>query len=394
MVERAQAFHDRLRKEQRATEERGRYSDELHEEFRRAGFYRCLQPRLFGGYEFDVPTWFRVVRELSRGCPSTGWMIGVAAGHALVMGSYFDEQTQAEVFGPDGEFIAASMAAPNGTATRHPDGWRIEGTWRYCSGAPIANYFLPAVIVHREDGPDVVGVAVVPGEQWRVLDDWHGFLGMRGSGSNTIVVDEAVVPDAYVLAMDMLDADIAEGTPGSRLHGNPLYAGRLLSFFHGELLAVVLGTVRAALDEYESIIRTRPARFAPYGPRYESAEFQRPFGLALGMAETAEAVLQVAGDRFMEYSRRGLEGGESFTLEEDMRGLAMLEHAGRLLWEASDLLFRTGGSSASKEGERLHMYYRDVSVYRQHISAQYEPIAERLAKLELGLLKTISRTAV
>jgi 3-hydroxy-9,10-secoandrosta-1,3,5(10)-triene-9,17-dione monooxygenase len=103
--------------------------------------------------------------------------------------------------------------------------------------------------------------------------------------------------------------------------------------------------------------------------------------------------MHVAADRFMDYSRRGFEGGEPFSLKEDMRGLAMLEHAGRLLWEAGELLFRTGGSSASREGERLQMYHRDLSVYRQHMSAQYEPIAERLARLELGLLTRISRTA-
>jgi 3-hydroxy-9,10-secoandrosta-1,3,5(10)-triene-9,17-dione monooxygenase len=393
LVERAAAFRTRLREEQRATEERGRYSDELHEEFRRAGFYRLLQPKRFGGYEFDVGTHFRVVREISRGCPSTGWMLGVAAGHALVMGSYFPAEVQADVFGPDGEFLAASMAAPTGTATAHADGWRIEGTWRYCSGAPIANYFLPAVLVRREGERDVVGVAVVPREQWRVLDDWNGFLGLRGSGSNAIAVDGAIVPDAYVVPMDMLDADVAGGTPGSALHGNPLYGGRALTFFHGELIATMVGAARAALDEYEEIIRTRPGRFAPYGPRYESAEFQRPFGLALGMTEAAEAVMEVAADRFMAYSRRGFEGGEPFTLQEDMRGLAMLEHAGRLLWEAGELLFRTAGSSSSRAGERLQMYYRDLSVYRQHMSAQYETIAERLAKLELGLLSTISRTA-
>ena len=393
MIERAAALRPRLREEQAATEERGRYSDDVHDEFRRAGFYRCLQPRLYGGYQFDVPTYFRVVQEISRGCPSTGWMMGVAAGHALVMGSYFPEQVQAEVFGTDGEFLAASMAAPTGTATRHPGGWRIEGTWRYCSGAPIANHFLPAVLVRRDDEPDIVGIAVVAKEQWTMLDDWDGFLGLRGSGSNAIAVAGAVVPDAYVVPMDMLDADVDDGTPGSRLHGSPLYGGRLLSFFHGELIATMSGTVRAALDEYEEIIRTRPGRFAPYGPRYESPEFQRPFGLALGLAEAAEAVMHVAADRFMDYSRRGFEGGEPFSLKEDMRGLAMLEHAGRLLWEAGELLFRTGGSSASREGERLQMYYRDLSVYRQHMSAQYEPIAERLARLELGLLTRISRTA-
>jgi 3-hydroxy-9,10-secoandrosta-1,3,5(10)-triene-9,17-dione monooxygenase len=392
MIERARAFRRRLRQEQRATEGRGRYSEELHEEFRRAGFYRALQPRLYGGYEFDVGTYFRVVREISRGCPSTGWMMGVTGGHALVMGSYFSEQVQADVFGPEGDFLAASMAAPTGTATPYRGGWQIDGTWRYCSGAPIANYFLPAVLVRREGEPDLVGMAVVPREQWTMLDDWHGFLGLRGSGSNTIVVDGAVVPDAYVISMDMLDADVADGTPGSRLHGSPLYGGRVLTFFHGELVSTMAGAVRAALDEYGEMIRTLPGRFAPYGARYESAEFQRPFGLALGMADAAEAVTSFAADRITEYSRRGFEGGQPYSLEEDLRGLAMLEHAGRLLWEAGELLFRTGGSSASRQGERLQMYYRDLSVYRQHISAQYETIAERLARLKLGLVTRIDRT--
>ena len=84
MVERARALRPWLREEQRATEDRGRYSEEIHEEFRRAGFYRCLQPRRFGGYEFDVGTFYRVVQEISCGCPSTGWMMSLAAGHALL----------------------------------------------------------------------------------------------------------------------------------------------------------------------------------------------------------------------------------------------------------------------------------------------------------------------
>ena len=69
MIERAAALRPRLREEQAATEERGRYSDDVHEEFRRAGFYRSLQPRLYGGYQFDVPTYFRVVRECLAGAP-------------------------------------------------------------------------------------------------------------------------------------------------------------------------------------------------------------------------------------------------------------------------------------------------------------------------------------
>jgi 3-hydroxy-9,10-secoandrosta-1,3,5(10)-triene-9,17-dione monooxygenase len=125
MVERARALRPWLREEQRATEQRGRYSEEIHEEFRRAGFYRCLQPRRYGGYEFDVGTFYRVVQEISRGCPSTGWMLSLAAGHALLLASYFPEQAQMQAFGPDGEFLAPSVASLTGSAAPSAGGIRL-----------------------------------------------------------------------------------------------------------------------------------------------------------------------------------------------------------------------------------------------------------------------------
>ena len=80
MIERATALQPRLRAEQDETERRGRYSEALHREFRKAGFYRCLQPRRFGGCEFDVKTYYRLGIELSRGDPSVGWGLLVGAG--------------------------------------------------------------------------------------------------------------------------------------------------------------------------------------------------------------------------------------------------------------------------------------------------------------------------
>src|SRR5579871_3809375 len=49
LAARADAFRERLRAEQAATEARGYYSEELHEAFRDAGFYRMFVPRCHGG---------------------------------------------------------------------------------------------------------------------------------------------------------------------------------------------------------------------------------------------------------------------------------------------------------------------------------------------------------
>jgi hypothetical protein len=58
-----------LKSQQDESDVRGTYSQELHDTFRKAGFYRALQPRMFGGYEFDLPTFYSAKRILL--CPSS-----------------------------------------------------------------------------------------------------------------------------------------------------------------------------------------------------------------------------------------------------------------------------------------------------------------------------------
>lgn len=116
IIARARSFRDRLRAEQDATEARTYYSPELHEEFLKAGFYRILQPRMFGGYEFSFSTFFRTIIEIARGCPGTGWCLCLGAGHVITLASLFSEEAQALAFGDDGNFIAPSRPVPTGTA--------------------------------------------------------------------------------------------------------------------------------------------------------------------------------------------------------------------------------------------------------------------------------------
>jgi len=394
MIERATALQPQLRAEQDETERRGVYSEAMHREFQKAGFYRCLQPRRFGGYEFDLKTYYHVGIEIARGDPSASWCLIVGAGHALMLGSYFSEEAQAAGFGPSGDFSAPSVAAPSGTATRIDRSWFIQGKWGYASGAPYATHFMPSVLIAGETaGPPRAGIALVPRSQWKMLEDWGAILGMRGSGSNSIVIEGARVPASHVIELDMLNIDLTGGTPGLRLHGNPMYAGRCLSFFHAELVGVMVGLGYAAIDEYEHLILTKKTPYPPMQPRYLHHDYQRHLGLALGLMNAAKRLVLNAGDVYMEYCRRGVEGGKPFTMEEDLELFASLEHGGRLAWEAVEMLARTSSSSAAKDGERMQRYYRDASVYRSHLSAQYEMLAQRLALVHLGLDHGMSTTA-
>jgi 3-hydroxy-9,10-secoandrosta-1,3,5(10)-triene-9,17-dione monooxygenase len=371
LIRRAIALRPMIREEQDASERRGYYSEELHREFLKAGFYRIVQPRLFGGYEFDLTTFYRVMVEVSRGDPGTGWCLTLGASHAWVIASHWSERAQREIFGPDGDFRSPHRAPAAGCECRKVNGGYIaNGTWDYCSGIPYATHFMGMAPGRGQDGGFRMVTFVVPRSQVTMLDDWGGenTLGMRASGSHSVRVSEVFVPEHMVVEAEppLLWGGHAGGkpTPGTLLHGNPMYLGRVSGPYHASLVSPVVGAARAALDEYEEIITTKMTMFPPIVPRSHHYDVQRPFGQALGMTDSAETLLIAAVDQYMEFCRRWERDGTPISLEDSLRLWGMIQNAGRLACEAVEFVvpyrqFRRGTQRAALAA--LFPGRRDVS---------------------------------
>lgn len=383
LVHRATGMRDWLRDHQDETEQRNGISEDTHEAFRDAGFYRSLQPRRFGGYEFDLRTYSRMVTEVARGCPSSGWNLCLAASHSLVVAGRFPESTQREVFGPDGDFRAPLPVAPSATATRTPDGYVVNGRWDYASGVNVSTHFLGgALIVDDEGGTPTPGMVLLP-SGWRMLDNWGDILGFRGSGSHSVVAEDVLIPNEYVSRIHLAH-DSTDG-PGVELHGNPLYAGRMMSFFNIQLCSIVAGAAWAAVDEYRSIITTKKSPLPPFPPRSHDPEHQRNLGLATALADSAQRIILSVADDYLAYAARGLAGGEPFSELDDQALSVTARQSGQLACQAVEMLAAASGSSAQANGERMQRYLRDVSTYRTHINAQHGSWATAYARSLLGL---------
>src|SRR5215210_5744772 len=118
ILARAQALVPMLRAQQDDAEQRGYYSEAVHQAFLDAGLYRMTQPRRFGGYEFDLKTYLRAMIAIASGDPGTGWCLQLGSSHAWIVASHFDLETQAEAFGPDGDFRCPHPAQPSGRIVR------------------------------------------------------------------------------------------------------------------------------------------------------------------------------------------------------------------------------------------------------------------------------------
>jgi 3-hydroxy-9,10-secoandrosta-1,3,5(10)-triene-9,17-dione monooxygenase len=391
VVARAVALRPILRAQQDENDARGTYSEELHQAFLQAGFYRITQPRLFGGYEFDLATFYRVMLEISRGHPGVGWCLTLAASHAFEVASWWPEQAQFELFGQEGHFIAPHRAPPLGTLTPVAGGYTLNGTWDYCSGIPYATHCIVGAWIRRDGEPPKIGHAAVARHKVTVLDDWGGdrVMGMQASGSNSVRIDNVFVPEHHVgylsPGLGSSPDKMEEGTPGTRLHGNPMYLGRLAGPFHASLVVPIGGAARAALDEFEEIITTRKTLSLPQIPRFEHFDYQRPFGQALTLTDAAEAIMIKGAEMYADYCNRWAADGTPITLEENMRLWGMTQHAGRMACEAVELLFHTAGSAVSRKGNRMQRYFNDVAMYRGHSSSQQLNFASGLARLHFGM---------
>jgi len=389
IVARAEAMIPMLREQQDDAEERGYYSEAVHQKFVHAGFSRILQPRRYGGYELDLPTFVRTMVRIATGDPGTGWCLTLGSSHAQIVASYFPQAVQEEVFAPDGDFRCPHPVAPVGEARRVEGGWRVSGKATYASGIPYATWALCSALVPApaSDGPPATLSLLVPRRDLTMLEDWGArngrVLGMRSSGSNSFLLDDVFVRDAFAQPFVWFDEHPLD-TPGYRLHGNPMYICRPAGPYHASLVAPVVGAARAALDEFRDWALEKSTTFPPIVTRYRSQDDQRAYGMAMAMTDAAETILYGFADQYTEALARAAAGEPALGTRQDARWWAMLQQAGGLAASAVETLAHRSTSSTTAAGTRLGRYFRDVTTYRQHVSSQQLDHATRNAAFYLG----------
>jgi 3-hydroxy-9,10-secoandrosta-1,3,5(10)-triene-9,17-dione monooxygenase len=267
-------------------------------------------------------------------------------------------------------------------------GWRVTGAWPYSSGAPYSTHYMGQTLIPNESGPPTMMLFVAERSEWEMLDDWGDLLGLKGSGSHTVKLQDALVPDHWALpGTQLVEADVSGGTPGSRLHGNPMYAGRCFSIFQLELTALMIGAARGALDEYKAIVTTRRTQRPPTVLRAEDPDYQRWFGEAWGTLATAEAATHNAADQWTELARRNVEEDAGFSREDDQVLNFIARKSMRMAWDVmQEHIVRTAGSSAMRDGERLQRIYRDMTMGHGHFASLFgDVVARTVGQYKLGV---------
>src|SRR3977135_1266730 len=153
IIARARALIPALAKRSLEGRRQRRVPDETIADMQRAGFFRVLQPKRWGGYEMDLNTFYEIQLALAEGDMSTGWIYGVSGVHPWFM-ALLDDRAAKDVWGKDSSTLFCSSLMPAGKAVPAEGGFRLSGRWKYASCCDHCDWaLLGAMVTDAGGGP-------------------------------------------------------------------------------------------------------------------------------------------------------------------------------------------------------------------------------------------------
>ena len=345
-------------------------------ELEETGFFRLLQPARFDGLEADPVTFFTAVRDIASADGSTGWISSVLGVHPWQVGLFADEAQQA-VWGSDTSVRLSSSYAPTGKAVLTDGGYTLSGKWSFSSGSAHATWVLLGGLVFNDEG-DVVDFKtfMVPRDKYEIVDVWN-VVGLRGTGSNDIVVDEVFIPDAFTLSMS--DTGRCYG-PGQEQNTSDLYKLPFHSLFTSTITSPIVGMAQGAYAEHVDMQQQR-TRAAYAGEKASSDPFSAVRIARAGSDIDAAWTLLMANIR---EEQAHVARGEKIPLKLRLKVRRDQVLGTQRAIDAIDDLFEASGGRALAEGTYLQRAWRDAHAGRVHAANDPERALKLYGDLEFG----------
>lgn len=365
------------------TDRTGNVPPESIRELEDVGLFGVLTPRAFGGSALGWEAFFSIVNEIGTVCGSTAWVFGVLTGHNHMLTRY-PLEVQTEILSDPRNHVSVVFRLSDAwSATPTEGGYIINGgQGRFCSGVDYAKWIGINVVI--TEGPYAGQMAFAMLEQERVtkLDDWH-VLGMRGTQSRSIVIDEVFVADARVsLAMDLGGPPIGPAAQEGGFYDWPYFA--LAPF---AIVGAPLGVARGMIGE----------AVASVASKLKGCDDEIVAGKAAVFARLSHAAtdIEMATELIRADCRRIDQGGfgDASPLEHARfrRDLAAAPQQAR--GGANSLFEATGGSGIYNKSPISRMM-RDVNSGAAHYAFTDDVSAPNYGRALLGLPPAKSNTFV
>ncbi len=355
-LERVRSLLPAIRERASACEQQRRLPEETFKDFQEAGLLRAVQPKRYGGYELSPLTFYEGIMEVGTACPSSAWVLGVLGIHNWQLG-LFDDQAQKDIWGEDTGVQASSAYAPTGKVERVDGGFKLSGRWPFSSGCDPAQWVILGGIAPGDGPLPDLRSYLVPRSDYEIIDDWH-VAGLAGTGSKTILIDEAFVPehrthrklDAFQLA-----------NPGQKVNTGPSYRLPFACVFNFAIASPAIGAAQGALDCYLATMREKLGAYD--GSKVADDPFaQRRIAHASSEIEAARSAVRSTWETMWGQA----EAGEDIPIELRTKARWTAANVVQRSAKAVDVLFEGAGGRSLYLDNPMQRFWRDVHAMRVH----------------------------
>jgi len=344
-----------------------RVPDDSVKALRESGLFRALLPKSLGGIGATPQQWLQTLIKLAEQDMSTAWIGGVISVHAFQI-ALMDAQAQKDVYGDNPDQGVSSSYNPVGAKTKEVDGGvMLSGRWGWSSGSDHCEWVLLGTIV---EGRQLLQTMLVPRADYVVEDTWHT-MGLQGTGSNDIVIEEPVFVPDYRIHRQFDGYNCVNEQP-QRIYNLPW-----AQIFASTVCAPTIGAARHALDLFTAKVggsSTDPTKLMG------DPDILRRVAEAKTLIDDAEATLMRNFDAMMAL----IENGQEIPLLDRAKYRYQTGTVVVRMMEAIDLLFDVAGGRSVFLGAEIQEIWHDIHIARAHVANNPVPLARNYGNMVLG----------
>lgn len=357
-----------------ASDEGRHVPDQVVEKMRASGLFGVVMPRNLGGSELGFADLVRVAAEFGSVSGSAAWVYGVLAGHSWLI-NLFPEQAQRDIMS-DPTTLIGTVFRLGGTVVEEGAGYRLTGgNGRFCSGIDYATWVIIGNAVKKADGSMEPRFFVVPKSEIEVVDDWQT-LGMRGTGSRSIRIENCFIPAEYSCSLaDML----AGSTPGAKVHKGAIYRMPFADLAPFSIVGAPLGMARGMVRQFAEELGAKMAHADPLDVAEQSATWARI--AEAGAAVDAALALVIADAEMIDRAQKP-EDVSPLQRAAIPRNWAYAVQTAR---HAANRIFEASGGSAIYDSSAMQRLFRDVNSGAQHFAFTWDRAMTSYGRAVAGL---------
>ncbi|MFC8387098.1 3-hydroxy-9,10-secoandrosta-1,3,5(10)-triene-9,17-dione monooxygenase oxygenase subunit [Nocardia sp. NPDC056952] len=376
VTERVEALLPTLRERAQEAEDLRRIPEESMKALQETGFFRLLQPKQWGGHAADPVVFYDTVRKIASACGSTGWVSGIIGVHNWHL-ALFDQQAQQDVWGEDTDVRISSSYAPMGAGQAVDGGYIVRGSWAWSSGSDHATWAVLGGPVIKNGKPVDFGSFLIPRSDYRIDDVWN-VVGLRGTGSNTVVVEDVFVPSHRFLSFRAMSEGRA---PGLEQNTDAVFKMPWGTIHPTTISTPIVGMGYGAYEAHVEHQGKR-VRAAFAGENAKDDPFAK-VRVAEAASDIDAAWRQLSGNVAEEYAL--LQAGQEVPFDLRVRARRdQVRATGRVI-ASIDKLFESSGATALANGTPLQRFWRDAHAGRVHAANDPERAYVMYGTHEFGL---------